>query len=371
MSNLFNIFRSGVQSLSCAISGLFTFGIKAEEFVHDDIVTTYTKILTETSERTHGLNEKHQAVLFDSCVQGDASKGLISLLAEAMARQEDLFVVYLPSTDIIRKATREEEEQIRADYKVQAKSSKGVWISFKGYRRTKMLRIYSYFEYYVLASLNKSLNISKALQFKIKNLRASVSNLDAAVASNQGKELAKALGDGDDIMVDAEDEITTTTPDVSPAEKAIGFLDAKRSFYLDLPRSWVSGLQTPGIGSTGEADMRAVEAGLRGYFVAIIKPVFRAVFGVEKLEFKSLDFRNLNSAMDAMKTFGLTAGDGFVSVPSMSRIICRLLDLNYEEEKKALELEEKERAKEQDVLSGGTTPPGAPTLPAGKEEADR
>ena len=64
---------------------------------------------------------------------------------------------------------------------------------FKKYRRTEMLEIYSAFEYCVLAGLNKKLNISKATQIKVKDLRASVSLADAGVAIEQAKSIAKAL----------------------------------------------------------------------------------------------------------------------------------------------------------------------------------
>ena len=86
-------------------------------------------------------------------------------------------------------------------------------------------------------------------------------------------------------MTDKEDEITNATPDISTDEKAILFLDAKRAYILSLPWLYVTGEQT-GIGASGENDMRAVERGLKQYFVSIIQPVVKALWGVET-EFKS------------------------------------------------------------------------------------
>ena len=169
---------------------------------------------------------------------------------------------------------------------------------------------------------------------------------------------------GNDIMVDKEDEISTTTPDVSPAEKSMTFIDGKKAFYLNMPLSYLSGQQTTGIGSTGEADMRAVERGLKQFFSSIVRPVLKALFGVD-VEFKSQDFRHITSGMEALKTFGLTNGDGFLSQESMIRIVCKLFDLDYDKEKASLESE----GKDQD--DPGKGPAEDSMLPPGRSELER
>ncbi len=122
-----------------------------------------------------------------------------------MTEQKELFLVYVPSVNVLRKATTQEEETIRADYKKSGESKTGVFVSFKNYRRTEMLSIYSALEYCVIASLHKTLNISKAIQIKISELRASVSLKDESVARGQASALAKALAAGKDIFLDARD----------------------------------------------------------------------------------------------------------------------------------------------------------------------
>src|SRR5690606_29068033 len=153
--------------------------------------------------------------------------------------------------------------------KKRGESETGVFISFKGYRRTDMLTIYSNLEYCILASLHKTVNIAKAVQIKINDLRASVSLNDSEVARAQARSIATALGKGKDVYLDVKDIIEAARIDTAPTEKAIGFLDAKRAFILSLPLSYISGLQTPGIGSTGEADARAVDNGLKQYFLTV------------------------------------------------------------------------------------------------------
>lgn len=340
LSDLFS-FGTAKTCTESEIKEIFPLALSKGDFVKSDILHTYLKILTDTVERTHGLKEELQPSLWDNCLQNEASLGLVSLLAEAMTAKADLFLVYLPSVKILRKATSEEEKQIREDYKATGESKVGVFISFKKYRRTEMLEIYSAFEYCVLSSLNKTLNISKAVQVKINELRGSVSLSDSTVAVNQAKAIAEALRNGNDILIDQKDSIETATPDTSSSEKAIDFLDAKRAFVLGLPLAYISGEQTGGIGSSGENDMRAVERGLKQYFVSIIQPVLKALFGAE-VEFKSQDFRQMTTALEVLKTFDLVSDEN-MSKESKQEIIARVFDLDPEEEQKQIEAEAKEQ----------------------------
>lgn len=336
----------------CELPPIFPLSIHERDFVRIDILSTYTKILTDTIERVSGITAEIDPLLWDNCVQTEANEGLITLLACAMTDHKDLFLVYVPSVKVLRKATGDEEARIRQDYREKGESSIGVYVSFRRYRRTQMLFIYSTFEYCVLGSLNKTLNISKAIQLKINDLRSSVSLADADVAKAQGQSIARALADGKDVMIDKNDDISTASPDTSSTEKAIAFLDAKKAFILGLPISYVSGMQTPGIGSTGEADMRAVERGLKQYFVAILRPILKSLFDIEA-EFKTQDFREINSALEVLKTFDLVS-DEYMSKATKQNIVSRVFHLDPIEEEQALQLEAKLTPEPQQ-------PPQAPT----------
>jgi hypothetical protein len=342
-NGFFGFLQGGSSSTDNGLEEIFPLKVVKNDFVRSDIVSTYIKILTDTIERTFGITQEIEPLMWDNCVQTDANDGLVTLLASAMTDQKDLFLVYKPSVKVLRKATPEEEKLIIADYKATGESKVGVFVSFKKYRRTEMLNIYSDFEYCVLSSLNKTLNISKAVQIKISDLRGSVSLVDSEVAKGQGKAIADALSKGKDIMIDAKDEIATATPDTSSTEKAIGFLDAKKSFILGLPISYVSGLQTPGIGSTGEADMRAVERGLKQYFVSIVRPTVDSLFGI-KTAFKSQDFRQMTTALEVLKAFDLST-DEHLSATAKQAIVARVFELDEKEEEKNLKNEAKDREK--------------------------
>lgn len=312
---------------------IYPFAIDQDVFNKADLVATYVKILTDVAERTHGLTQDQENTLWDSCVKDQSAFGLISLLSQAMTEMSDLFLVY--RLGVIRKATYEEEEKIKQDYQRERKSSAGVFISFKNYSRTEMLRVYSSLEYCILNSLNTSMNLSKAIQVKVAELRAAVALSDASVPSAQAKSIADALRCGLNVMLDAKDSIETAAPEIEPTEKAMAFLDNKKAFILSLPMSYISGTQTGGIGSTGEADMRAVERGLKQYFKSIMKPTLNALFGVET-EFKSQDFRELGSGLEALKTLELVSEE-LMSLESKRLLVARLFDLDPKAEEKLLD----------------------------------
>jgi hypothetical protein len=328
----------GGVAIDSDLPEIFPFQISNSNFVRTDLITTYTKILTDAMDRVHGLSAEDDKILWDSCVQTDANKGLITLLAESMTDMSELFLVYTPAISVLRKATNAEADAIRRDYIAQGKSNQGIFISFKGYRRTEMLKIYSGFEYCVVSSLHKSLNVSKALQLKIHKLRESVSLSDSSVARTQAKSMAEALSKGKDILMDGQDQIESAQPDTTASEKSIMFLDAKRCFYLGLPLSYVNGEQTPGIGSTGEADTRAVERGLKQYYLSILQPVLESIFA-KTTEFKSQDFRQIAASLEVLKGLDLTTSE-FMSTQAKREIVQRVFDLDPEKEKKNLDLEE-------------------------------
>lgn len=373
ISDIFSFgFKSQKELSNSELENIFPLLLAKDDFIKSDILSTYLKIITDVIERTHGLNDEFQPALWDNCLQNEASKGLVTLLAEAMTNKTDLFLVYKAlgkENSVLRLADIKEQEQIREDYKKSGSSKVGVYVSFKKYRRTEMLEIYSSFEYCVLSSLNKTLNISKAVQVKINELRSSTALADSAVAVEQAKSIAQALKNGNDVLLDKNDDITTATPDTSSTEKAMTFLDAKRAFILGLPMAYISGEQTGGIGASGENDMRAVERGLKQYFVSIVQPVLKALWKAE-VEFKSQDFRQMTTALEVLKAFELSSDTELMSLEAKQEIIARVFDLDPDKERKAIEKEMEGRESnpppEPDLNAPpNNNPPNQPAPPRG------
>lgn len=333
MGGFFNKAVSGHSG--AGVDEIYKLKLHCDGFIKIDIQSTYRKILTDVIERTHGIPKNIDKHLWDNCVANEAPDGLITMLVEAMYSKRDLYIVYV--MDVVRYATPEEQKQIESDFETKGSSTLGCYVSFKNFEITDVLKIFSELEYYVLKGLHKNVNLSKALQIKVDQMRASVSLADSGVAKAQAREIALALAAGQDVLMDSKDMIDTSKPDMSPIEKATAFLNQKRSFYLGLPASYISGEQTGGIGSTGEGDNRAVERGLKYFYKSIIGPVLYALFGLDT-EYRTSDFREISSALETLQAFEMVS-DNAISRESKDMIIARMFNLDPVVEKEAKERE--------------------------------
>lgn len=330
--SLSTLFGFATGTASEELPEIFPLTFKKDEFIKTDVVNIYSKILTDVVERTSGLDDDEKQLLWDSCVMSSSTDGLLTMLAKAMTDKRELFLVYEDGgIGVIREATQEEVTQIKAEYKSSTKSTIGVYVSFKNYLRSDMLKLYSGLEYCTVGSLHKQMNLSKAIQFKMKNMRSTVGAADSAKAITQAQNIAKGLGLGKDVVMDGDDTIDTGKTDLAPTKEAMTYLNERRSFYLGLPASYIMGEQTGGIGSTGEGDTKAVERGLKNYYFSIIKPVLEALFEVS-LNYKSQDFRQIAQANETMKTFDLV-GEEYISKENKKKIIEGLLDIDPDDNK--------------------------------------
>lgn len=314
-----NVFSSG------EIPSIFPLPVLQVDFIKTDVTTIYSKILTDALERVDGLTEEQLPLLWDNCVKSAKGEGLITLLARAMAEKAELYIVYDKTVNVVRVATTDEQIEIKADYEKLAKSSKGVYISFTSYKKSDMVKLYSSLEYSTIEGLNRMLNVSAAIQMKFKKLRESVSLIDSIKAETQGQDLARALSKKQPIMIDADDSVEMATPDLSATEKSIGFIAAKLGFYLGMPASYITGEQTGGIGSTGEADTKAIERGLKSYYYSILKPVLFAIFDATT-SYKSQDTTNLTTGVETLKIFSMT-DEELISKENKTSILNKIFDL--------------------------------------------
>jgi hypothetical protein len=307
---------------------IFPFSIKQDDFIRIDVMSIYAKILTDVVERTHGLDDEKQALLWDNCLKSESEDGLITMFAKAMTDKKDLFIIYDQALKLVREATPTESNVIREDYKKTGGSNNGIFMSFRNYNRTDMIKIYSSFEYCSVSSMHKSMNIAKAIQIKISDLRKSVSLADSAEAKGQAKSIATALGKGKDVYLDKEDSIEAAITDITTVQTAVKFLNQKRAFYIGMPSSYIDGEQTGGLNATGEVDTKAVERGLKNYYFSIVKPALEAIFKI-KLSYKSQDTRQITQGLSALQTFSLV-DDELISLEHKVLVINQLFDFDTE-----------------------------------------
>lgn len=321
--NFLSASNDSVESLR----DIFPIPILQQDFVTIDVQNIYTRILTDVLERTHGIPEQAKNLLWDNCLGSEKPDGLVTMLAKAMVNKKELYLVYKPALKVIRAASPTEEAQIRDDYKDKGESSVGVYVTFKSYLKSDMVKFYSTLEYCAVGGLWKQANLSKAILVKISDLRASVSMADSAVAKAQGKSMADGLADGKDVLMDAKDIIESLSPDLTATNSTLDLISKKHSFYLGLPASYFSGEgQGSSMSDTGKADSKAVERGLKPYYFSIAKPVIEGIFGVATT-FKSEDSEALTAALSALEVMDRTSNE-FLGMKNKTLVVNKAFGLD-------------------------------------------
>lgn len=317
-------------------SDIFPIPITEDSFVSIDLQNIYTRILTDTVERTQGIPDDKKTLLWDNCLASEKQDGLISLLSKAMVDKEVLFLIYIDVAKVVRKATPDEAAKIKESYSKKAEPVKlsngtGIYVTFKNYLKSDMVKFYSALEYCAVGGLWKQGNLSKAIQIKINDLRASVSLGDSAEAKRQAKLMAEGLAEGRDILTDAKDMIESMIPDLTATNSMLDLIAKKQSFYLGMPSSYFSGIQSSSsLSDTGKSDGKAIERGLRSYYFSIIKPVLEGLFGIKKTSYKSEDSETLDIAIRTLETFDRTS-DEHLSKENKTLIVNKAFGLEEDE----------------------------------------
>lgn len=349
-------FLGSARNSSDSLPDIFPIPISKESFVAIDVQNIYTRILTDVLERTQGIPEEGKNLLWDNCLGSEKQDGLVTLIAKAMVNKQDLYLVYKADLKVIRKATGDEEAKIRDDYKARGESATGIYITFKNYTKSDMVKFYSMLEYCAVGGLWKQANISKAVQIKINDLRASVSLSDSAKAETQGRAMATGLSEGKDLLLDAKDIIESLAPDLTATNSTLELIAKKHSFYLGLPASYFSGQgESSKLSDTGKADSKATERGLKPYYFSIAKPVIEGIFKV-KTTFKSEDSEMLATALNALEVMDRTSNE-FLSKENKTLVINKSFGLD--EDEVGDEPEEQETPPTPNPKPGNQPPPPA------------
>lgn len=314
---------------------IFPIPIAQIDFVKIDVQNIYTRILTDVLERTQGIAEKNTPLLWDNCLASEKQDGLVTLISKAMADKKELYIVFNSTVGVVREANPEEQQRIRDAYKEKAEPVKlgegsiGLYVTFKNYVKSDMVKFYSALEYCSVGGLWKQANISKSVQLKIHELRGSVSLGDSAAAKSQAKAMADGMSEGRDVLLDAKDIIESLAPDMTATDKTLSLIARKQSFYLGMPASYFYGEQQSGMSDTGKADSKATERGLKGYYFSVIKPIVEGLFG-GKTTFKSEDTDGMEMAIRTLEAFDRTSNE-FLGADNKTLIINKQFGLDENE----------------------------------------
>lgn len=294
----FGFFKSSSSITKGDLISPFSLSFKREGFCQAKTELLYKRILDGCYSRSEGAEDKDKIrSLFDSFEKSNSSHGLISILAEAMRSKAQVAIVY--DAGVARKATSDEQEQIKKDYKDKAKSSKGVLVDFTKYYLTDLIYGYMSIIYDIMDSMNTQVGLAKALQIKINSLRATVSvgGKDDPIA--QAKVMNEALKCGESVLMDKNDTIETLTLNSDSVKNAISLVNAFLAADLGMSLSFINGELTTGMSATGEADANKDEYGFLNFFNSIFKPTCDALYSWN-LQFITDDWRYTGAMLDKL-----------------------------------------------------------------------
>ncbi len=286
--NLAKFFNNAptAQQTDFQIDIKLAWGLGLKDFSNWFAIEFYRKLLTDCYGRAAGIKDKDQAVYWDSVVSTQSARGLISLLATAMAEQKSrLYLVRV--LDVVREADSSEQAAIDAD----PSGASGVCLNFDKFYQATVLKQLAALLFYVLKNSGTGLQLSQAVLIKISNLRENLANLNAQGPIMQARAVAAALKDeGRGVLMDAADAVEVPPYDPEPMERSLDVLFGLISMVTGMPQSYVNGIIHSGLSNTGTADELAVERGLLYYFNSIFKPVSDKLLNAN-ITFKTSNWR--------------------------------------------------------------------------------
>jgi hypothetical protein len=229
--------------------------------------------------------------------KSNSPRGLISLLASAMVRKEEIAIIY--DAGVVRLASFDEKHAIILDYEENNKSSKGVLVDFRKYHLTDLVHSYMSMIYDILVSMNTQVGLSKALQIKVSSLRGVVSAVGKDEPIAQAKAINESLNKGRSVLLDEKDSVQTLTLNSDSVKNTIALVNSLMATDLGVSLSFVNGELTTGMSATGEADANVDEYGFQDYFNSIFKPTCDSLYDW-KLTFITDDWRYSSAMLDKL-----------------------------------------------------------------------
>lgn len=290
MFDLGGLFKKDNRGVYTDLIAPFCVEMDIKDFVDFKVITLYAKILRRCYAKSSGLSDEQAANLWDSVDLGDAQHGIINKVSFAMAKKKEL--ILFKDGGIVREAEQAEADQIKKDYEERGRSDKGVYLNFKKYAMTDVLRLYMAFIFEIIRGAWVNVNLTKALQLKIADARKTIAASDAADPMQVASNVVSALKDGKSVFLDAGDEVKTTDLQTQAIKDALSLVYGLLAGELGVSTSFICGELTSGMAVTGEADVNANEDGIKDFFNSVFKPIMDKLFGVS-LKFKSDNWRRI------------------------------------------------------------------------------
>jgi|GEM_PF-6161416 hypothetical protein len=324
MSKFFGgLFGNSSRPSEEVLKAPFVLNFNKETFCEIKIETLYKKILHRCYARSAGAkDDKKIASLFDSKEKSGSPSGLITLLAQSMAKKQEVGIVY--DSGVVRLATFTEKQKIKKDYISGAQSADGVLVDFTKYCLTDLVSGYMGMIYDILDSMNVQVGLAKALQIKVSNLRGTVSSVGQDEPVAQAKAINESLKGGNSVLLDKNDEVDLLTLNSSAVAEAISLVNSQLATDIGMSLSFVNGELTSGMSATGEADSNQDEEGVKDFFNSIFKATTDRLYDW-KLRFVSDDWRYFSAMIDSLI---VVENSGLLSDDQKKAFADRLMPIN-------------------------------------------
>ena len=299
--SIFNFWGTKTDVVLMALPRPFEMQLCFEDFINKKLQNIYIAMLQECYKQSKGLDDKQAASLWDNFnyISSNATRGVIRLLAEAMATRSTAFITYDKTTGIARKALGDEQAQIMRDYETKARSDIGIACNFNRFYTTDILKVYLGLLYNTLEAANTQVGLAKAVQVKAKDLRVTQSNNSNSEFIEQARSIVEGVKHGQSVLIDKDDNLELTKVDTKPTQEAITLYSQLMAGELRVSTSFVNGILTAGMNSTGEAEQDANEDGIQNFFNSIFKPACDNLFDVD-LEFVTDNYRRIASMVKVL-----------------------------------------------------------------------
>lgn len=280
---------------------VFCLKLGLDDFIKEKALSFYEALLTQCYLRSENFPDDKATTLWNryNMVDPILSKGVISLLATALVEKRTMAIAYDKATNVAYEALGEKYTKIYEDYEKRLKSDDGIFVNFALYYKTDLLIVYLALLFNALKASGVQLGLAQALKFKAAELRTTQANNSSAEWKTQGNAIVSALKEGRPVLIDKEDDIELTKLDISPVKNAIEFYAQLIAGEFNLTTSFVTGILTNGMNSTGEAELEFNENGIKTFFMSIFKPNVDELLKIN-INFKTDNYRQTAELVKAI-----------------------------------------------------------------------
>lgn len=277
-------------------------------FIESKLSAVYYKILFLTLKSV-ALDDKQSDVIYSSASNRYTPKswGFIHFTAKAMAERSRIAIEKqkLPDGSFIFKETSQ-------SYGESDNSSNIIELDFRDYEQSEILECYYAMLFDALNGASKGIKASQGLIIFLEKLSEQLKDTQVGEAvEEQVKAISGAVRDGKTGYASDGSRVEFIKFDSAPSENAIQFCFNLIAGELGVPVSEVNGSGGSAMSDTGESDRKHLRRAIEFYFISIINPVLKSIFGGSYSLLPEIEnIEGLTSALFAVESSTILTNDG-------------------------------------------------------------